>query len=160
MNVVFTDTDWWYKEIKRRSRSRFDVLPYFTFAIIIAGILASAYIITFLSEGGKFGSIEISKDVAKWLLFTINFVNGGAGITSAIGILRFRKPPFLRYHKVALTIVDEAYQKGIINNSVKEQMRDAIALHLTPCDDPANKKQCEEELQRLAYKLAALAGGG
>jgi len=155
--VEIADPTWWEREIRRRSKRRIDPLLYVAVAIIVLGIIASAYIVTFLGEGGRIGSITISKETVTYLLFVINAVNSGTGISGVFGILRYIQPRSTRYHRAALNIVDEAHRKGLLNDHKTQEIRDAIGNLLTRCDDPAYRKECEKELSEIAAKLAKIA---
>ena len=152
-----TQARWWYDQIRRGSGYPFGFLPYVAFALVLLAMLAQAYITEYLAQGGSIGPAKISGELSKFLSFVATFINGGVGIASTIGILQLRQPLHVRYHKVALARVDEIHRGGYVDADKRQRMRDEIALHLTPCDQPSERERCEEELFKLAVKLASIA---
>lgn len=148
---------WWQKEIEKKARKRLDYIIYLLMVITLFSIVLFAYILTFTSEGGMLGPLEITKQNAKYALFVSNIINGGIGIAALAAIWKLREPKFMRYQQSALKIVDMLRKEQLIDNKKEMKMLDTISKNLTPCIDPTKRNECEEGLSRVSVSLAKIA---
>lgn len=150
------EATWWQKEIKRRATAFTDFAVYPLTVIIILLIILFAYIITYIPEGGLLGPLEITEENAKHVLFMSHIVNGGIGITALVWVWKLHKPKFLSFQESALKIVKTLKKKQLIDDIKERKMLDTISRNLTPCTDPARRKECEEGLLRVSVGLAKI----
>jgi hypothetical protein len=108
---------------------------------------------TFIPDGGFLGQLEITKEHAKLILFVSNIVNGGIGIAALAAVWKLHRPKFMNYQRSALRIVDILRKERLIDANKERQILDTISLNLTPCTDPARRKECEEGLLRAIQSV-------
>jgi hypothetical protein len=150
------DAIWWQEEIKKQARTFFDFIIYPLLVVTLFSIILFAYVVTFIPEGGILMHWEITKEQARSILFVSNMVNGGISIATLATIWRLRTPVFLRYQQSALRIVERLKKEKMVDETQERQILDTISLNLTPCTDPARKKECEEGLLRASVALAKM----
>jgi len=152
-----TEATWWQKEIKKGATAFIDCVIYLLMIITLFSIILFAYTTTYIPEGGLLGPLEITKENAKHVLFVSNIVNGGIGIAALVWVWKLRKPNFLSYQQSALKIVETLKKKQSIDDAKERKMLDTISRNLTPCTDPARRKECEEGLIRVSVDLAKIS---
>jgi type II secretory pathway component PulF len=150
------DAIWWQEEIRKQARTFFDYIIYPLLVITLFSIILFAYVVTFIPEGGFLIQWEITKEHARFILFVSNVVNGGISIAVLATIWKLRTPVFLRYQQSALRIVERLKKEKMIDETKERQMLDTISLNLTPCIDPARRKECEEGFLRVSVALAKI----
>lgn len=152
------DAIWWQEEIGKQAKTFLDYIIYPLLVITLFSIILFAYVVTFIPEGGFLGQWEITKEHARFILFVSNMVNGGVSIAVLATIWKLRTPRFLRYQQSALRIVERLKKEKMIDETKERQMLDTISLNLTPCTDPARRKECEEGRLRASVALAKICG--
>jgi len=150
------DAIWWQRRIKKGANTLLEYAVYPLLLTTLLSIVLFAYVVTFIPDGGSLGQFEITKEHARLILFVSNILNGGIGIAALAAVWKLHRPKFMSYQQSALRIVDILKREQLIDVTKERQMLDTISLNLTPCTDPARKKECEEGLLRASVALAKI----